>query len=178
MDEVTLTRDGSIVHGGKTVEGDPLMVLGFKLNLEEGCTLRSYFEAITKYPVLGKLNSFLSTCIKQYHASPGSGCVPEDVECLELSKTVEMIGYPGKPRLEIYISFRGVCGNQHVDIRSKQMEHLLDVPIRLGRLRHIIFGDKVDIFEFDSVVTLFEFIDGISWDLSFHGMPVQCPLRR
>ena len=38
--------------------------------------------------------------------------------------------------------------------------------------------DRVDIFEFDTVYTLFELIDGIAWELSFHGTPKQCEIRR
>ena len=48
----------------------------------------------------------------------------------------------------------------------------------LARLKHIVFGDKVDIFEFDTVFTLFEFIEGIAWELSFHVAPTECALRR
>jgi len=28
------------------------------------------------------------------------------------------------------------------------------------------------------VYTLFEFIDGIAWELGFHGTPKQCEIRR
>ena len=52
------------------------------------------------------------------------------------------------------------------------------MSLKLGRLKHVVFGDKVDIFEFDTVFTLFEFIDGITWELSFHVTPEQCELRR
>jgi hypothetical protein len=58
------------------------------------------------------------------------------------------------------------------------LENLLDIKIKLGKLKHIVFGDQVDIFEFDTVYTLFEFIDGVAWALSFHGTPKQCEIRR
>ena len=51
-------------------------------------------------------------------------------------------------------------------------------PVRLGSLRHVVFGDSVDVFEFDTVFTLFEFIDGIAWELSFQNTPITCELRR
>ena len=41
------------------------------------------------------------------------------------------------------------------------LENLLDMPLKLGRLRHIVFGDKVDTLEFETVYSLFEFIDGV-----------------
>ena len=72
-----------------------------------------------------------------------------------------------------------MCLNPH---RASFCDHLvlpiLDMPVRLGRLRHIVFGDKVDIFEFDTVFTLFEFIEGIAWELGFQVGSTQCALRR
>jgi hypothetical protein len=50
--------------------------------------------------------------------------------------------------------------------------------MKLGRLKHIVFGDKMDMFEFDTVYTLFEFIDGVAWALSFHGTATECQIRR
>ena len=47
---------------------------------------------------------------------------------------------------------------------------------KLGVLKHVIFGDKVDVFEFDTVFNLFEFIGGIIWELSFQGTPKECAL--
>jgi hypothetical protein len=88
-----------------------------------------------------------------------------------------MIGVP-KKRLEIYSAIRGMHKSDSVEIRSLQLTSLLDMPLKLGRLKHVVFGDRVDIFEFDTVFTLFEFIDGITWELSFHVIPEQCELRR
>ena len=99
------------------------------------------------------------------------------LDYLEFSKTVEMIGVPDK-RLEIYSSLIGLHASEASEIKSMQLAHLLDLPLKLGRLKHIVFGDRVDIFEFDTVYTLFEFIDGIAWELSFHVTPEQCELRR
>ena len=64
------------------------------------------------------------------------------------------------------------------EIRSSQLDGLLDLPLALGSLKHIVFGDKVDAFEFETVFNFFEFIDGIAWELSFHGRPQACELRR
>jgi len=59
-----------------------------------------------------------------------------------------------------------------------QIENLLDLPVELGNLKHVVFGDQVDIFEFETVYTFFEFLDGIAWELSFLGTPKQCETRR
>jgi hypothetical protein len=178
MNTVTLTRDGSILRSGKTVETDSLMFLSYKVNLSRDYILRSYFQMLEKYPFLAKLNEFFPSYLEQYLASPKSNCFSEGIDHLELSKTVEMIGFPDAPRLEIYNSFHGVHGDESCEIRSLQIESLLDMEVKLGRLKHIVFGDKVDIFEFDTVFTFFEFIEAIAWELSFHVAPPECALRR
>ena len=177
MNNIKLINDGSIVCNEKVVEGIPLMFLGYAAELDDGYTLRSYFQMFEKYPLLEQLNAFFPSYKKQYSDSPESNCVYDGFTHLEFSKTAEMIGFPGKPRLEIYNSLRGVYGDEVMEIRSVPLENLLDMPVRLGKLKHVVFGDKVDIFEFETLFNLFEFIDGILWELSFQGTLMQCGLR-
>ncbi len=177
MNNVTLKKDGLIARNRETVGPDPLKILNYQVDLEKGYLLRNYFAMLGKYPLLEKLNDFFPLFREQYHASPEEGCCYEGIDYLEFYKTVEMIGFPGK-RLEIYNSFVGVYGQETIEIKSMQIENLLDLPVRLGKLKHVVFGDRVDIFEFDTVYTFFEFIDGIAWELSFLGTPKQCETRR
>jgi hypothetical protein len=177
MNTITLKTNGSIEHEGKIMESGPLRFLGFQIILDEDYTLRSYFELLQNYSLLAELNAFIPAYNEQYSACPQSGCVCNGVEYLEFSKTVEMIGSPQK-RLEIYHSLKGISGDESVEIKSMQLANLLDLPVKLGKLRHIVFGDRVDLFEFDTVFTMFEFIDGIAWELSFHSTPNQCAIRR
>jgi hypothetical protein len=178
MDRVDLSKDGAIVHQGKTVIDDPLMYLGFGITLEEDYTLRSYFRMIERYAPLAKLNAFFPSYFEQYLACPASGCCDRSIELLELNKTVEMIGFPKEPRLEIYTALKGRRSEETPEIRSLPLQSLLDMPIKLGQLKHILLGDKMDMFEFETVFSLFEFIDAIAWELSFHGTSVQCAVRR
>ena len=177
MNTVTLKTDGTIHRNGTPVGSDGLDCLSFQVTLEEPYTLRSFFRMLEQYTLLAKLNAFASPYIEQYHSCPDQGCDAGLLDYLEFGKTVEMIGVPDK-RLEIYNSLFGVQANETVEIKSMQLVSFLDVPLRLGRLKHIVFGDRVDIFEFDTVYTLFEFIDGIAWQLGFHATPEQCELRR
>jgi hypothetical protein len=177
MNTIALKQDGSILLNGKTVATELLKVLGFRVELEEGFPLRGYFEMLGKYSLLLELNDFFPVFREQFRDCPKNGCCFNSIEYLEFSKTIEMIGFPGK-RLEIYTSLMGIYGQETCEIKSLQLENLLDLPVKLGRLKHVIFGDRVDIFEFDTVYTLFEFIDGIAWELSFHGTPKQCEIRR
>lgn len=177
MNAVTLKKDGSINLNGQTLESDALEALSFQITLYEGYTLRSFFKMLDKYRLFAKLNAFFPTYTAQYHGCPRQGCDAGRIDYLEFSKTIEMIGVPDK-RLEIYNSLVGICGSQKSEIRSLQLDSLLDLPLKLGKLKHIVFGDRVDIFEFDTVYTLFEFIDGIAWQLGFHAAPQQCELWR
>jgi hypothetical protein len=178
MNEVLLEKGGAIVHKGKVVENEPLLCLGAKVELETGFTLRSFFELLRRYPVFCGLNSFLGSFLEQYRKNPQAGPAVEGLDVLEFGKTVEMIGFPGKPRLEIYTSLNGRQGESLREIRPFPIEGLLGVPLRFSRLKHIIFGDKADIFEFETVITLFEFLEGIAWALSFQSTPPHCGLRR
>ena len=177
MNAVTLKKDGAIQPSGKAVGSDGLDLLSFQIALEKGYTLRSFFEMLDKYTLFAKLNAFFPSYTEQYHRCPQHGCDAGLLDYLEFSKTVEMIGAPDK-RLEIYNALFGVHASEASEIKSLQLDSLLDLPLKLGKLKHIVFGDRVDIFEFDTVYTLFEFIDGIGWELGFHATPEQCELRR
>ena len=174
---VSLKKDGAIYNKQSAVDFDILKYLSYQIGLEEAYTLRSFFEMIDQYALLGKLNAFFPTYIERYRNCPKQGCDSEIIDHLEFAKTVEMVGFPEK-YLEIYSSMRGIRKNETVEIRSLQLNSLLDLPLKLGRLKHVVFGDRVDIFAFDTVFTLFEFVDGIAWELSFHVTPEQCELRR
>lgn len=178
MNIVTLTSNGTMAQDRNAVNDDPLRFLGFGVRLDAGYTLRSYFRMIDIYPVFAKLNVFIPNYLEQVPKCPETGCVHDGFEQLEFSKTVEMIGYPGEPRLEIYHSLQGVMGTTVDKLKSSSLEGLLDMPVKLGKLKHVVMGDRVDVFEFETVFSLFEFIDGIAWELSFHGIPEACELRR
>lgn len=177
MNAVTLKTDGSIHYHGKAVDVERLDLLSCQIALEEVYTLRSFFRMLARYALFAKLNAFFPTYTEQVQSCPEEGCDAGVLDYLEFGKTVEMIGVPDK-RLEIYNSLFGVHAGKTAEIKSMQLAGLLDVPLKLGRLKHVVFGDRVDIFEFDTVYTLFEFIDGIAWQLSFHATPEHCELRR
>lgn len=154
------------------------MFLSHPVDLDSGFTLRSFFRMVERYELLTKLSAFLPDCVSRYRACPAADCIIDAIDHLEFCKTIEMIGFPGTPRLEIYNSLNGVHHGQSCEIRMFALEHLLDMPVRLGVLKHVIFGDKVDVFEFETAFNLFEFIDGVVWEMSFHGTPKECGLGR
>lgn len=175
LNTILLNSDGGITaQEGGAAETRPLRRLACRIDLAGGFVLRSFFRMMDAYPVLVELNPFLPELIRRYRQCPADGCDGGFFEFLEFGKTVEMIGFPGEPRLEIYPVFQGRSGEAAGEIKSFGMDMLLDVPVGLGKLQHVIFGDRTDRFEFETVYTLFEFIDGIAWALSFHNAPAQC----
>jgi hypothetical protein len=178
LNTVILNAGGSIFAGKEGIaESRPIRRLACRIDLAEGFLLRSFFRMMDVYPVLVDLNPFLPELIRRYRECPADDCNGGFFDFLEFGKTVEMIGFPGEPRLEIYPVFQGRSGDETVEIKSFEMDLLLDVPVQLGKLQHVIFGDRTDRFEFETVYTLFEFIDGIAWALSFHNAPAQCGIR-
>ncbi|MBF0529261.1 MAG: hypothetical protein HQK55_08325 [Deltaproteobacteria bacterium] len=178
MNTVTLQKDGSMLCGNETVDHEPLRYLGARIELETDYTLKSFFLFVEKYKVFQVINPFLPTLLQQFRTiTPNHHEMAED-EFLEFGKTVEMIGFPGKPRLEIFCSLKYMAEDEVREVKKYLLEALILLPLRLGNLKHIIFGDKVDILDFETVLNLFEFLDGMAWELSFHGAPVQCALRR
>ena len=174
MNIIALQPDGGLLYGQGKMDGDPLPFLGFQVELGQGCSLRSFFRMMERYPVLSQLNPFTPSFLTSFQDCPASGCRVEGVEHLELLRKVEMTGFPGDPGMNIYISFEGRSGDDSWDIKPFWLEHLLDLPLVLGGLKHSVFGDKIDDFDFDTAFNLFELIDGICWQLSFHNLPETC----
>jgi hypothetical protein len=176
MNRITLHNDGSIAEDRKVAARGALRVLGCRIDLETGYTLRSFFRMLERHALLAELNAFAPDCLQRYRECPPARCTCDAVDHLEFYKTVEMIGYPGEPRLEIYNTLSGVRGAEAREIKALHLASLLDVPLKLGLLKHKVFGDKVDIFEFETVFNFFEFVDGIVWELSFQGTPKECAI--
>ena len=177
MNKVILKKSGELAsHRGEFVP-DALAVLASRLVLEDGFTLRGLVRLLSRYPDLQRLSGFALGLA----ALPGTE--PEEraatgLDRLEFSRVVEIIGAPEPPRLEVYHILRGcMAGGDDEEIRGWQVENLLDVPLRIGALRHVVFGDNVHSFRFETVCTLFDFIDGVIWQLAFHGAPQECALR-
>jgi hypothetical protein len=174
MQTVYLNSNGSIEDVRQGNQPALLACLARRVELDPGYTLRSFFRMLERHETLADLNTFFPDLLDQYRRGPASGCRVDTIDKLVLEKTVEMIGFPGEPRLEIYRRFCGDSRGISVPIRDFQVDQLLDTPVCLGTLKHVVFGDQVDVFEFDTVFTLFELVEGIGWELGFHGTPKAC----
>lgn len=203
METVRLTRDGRLAGSGEVRVTDPLPALSFALNLEEGCTLRSFFQMLRLYPDLLKLSGFLPAALADAEKCPLSGCHSDEIFLLAVGKTMELIGFPGKPRAEIYLWLRGLAAplagaapdsagaeagrpegflaglmEANREIRFIPLELLLDTPLFLAGLKHVVLGDVDRSLFCETRFTLFEVIDGLAWELGFRGGSQQCSIGR
>jgi hypothetical protein len=178
MNKVILKQSGELEDHRDRLVIDALPYLGAHLELDKEFSLRGFVRMLNRYPDLQRLSNFLPGMATRNWPEP-EDCPASGLEHLEFARVVEMIGAPEPPRLEVYHILRGSMGSRgDEEIRAWQVENLLDVPIRMGPLRHVVFGDEVQTFNFSTVCTLFDFIDGVIWQLAFHGAPQECALRR
>jgi len=178
MNKVILKQSGELADHRDQLMTDALTVLASRLVLDRDLTLRGFARMLRSYPDLQRLSTFAPTLSALGLSESDSGNTA-GLDRLEFSRVVEIIGTPTPPRLEVYHILRGCAGNEDdLEIRGWPTEALMDVPIRMGALRHVVFGDNVHSFRFETVCTLFDFIDGIIWQLAFHGAPRECALRR
>ena len=178
MNVVTLTKTGTMICNDKIVDSDPLLYLGYQVMLEEGFTLRSFLMMFDHYPEFKKLSAFSPNQDINRLDRQVSEQIGGDIDYLELEKKIEMIGLHDPPKLEMYIAFHAVSQAGSRDVKLLDLNFILDTPVKLGKLKHIIFGDKIDRLEFTTVYSLFEFIDGIMWELGFQSLPASCDIRR
>ncbi|AGW13522.1 hypothetical protein [Megalodesulfovibrio gigas] len=179
MQRVDITPDGCLLVDGRPFAQDPLILLGEAVTLEEGFTLGSWFRMIQLHTDFVRLSQFLPALLQA--AAQGKGPMPPDCDRLELVRTVELVGHPGPARLDMYTSLIGVHNDtpsQEVPIKHIPPASLWDAPFRLGRCRHMVLGDRFAEFVFETVFTLFELIEAVAWQLSFHGASAECALRR
>lgn len=201
METVRLTRDGRLVGPGDVPVTDPLPALSFAISLEEGCTLRSFFLMLRRYPDLLKLSEFLPAVLADAEKCPVSGCLSDDISLLAVGKTMELIGFPGEPRAELYLWLRGLAApsggavppsldaeqpgvflaglmEANREIRFTPLEILLDTPLFLAGLKHVVLGDVDRSLFCETRFTLFEVVDGLAWELGFRGGSQQCSIGR
>lgn len=104
MNSITLTSQGVIISEERPIETGPLLFLSSRVELAQDFTLRSYFKLIENYPLLSELNTFFAACLERYQKSPLRDCKDSSIDFITLTKTIEMVGFPGNPRIEIYHS--------------------------------------------------------------------------
>ncbi len=190
METVLITHNGTLHRDdGRSSRApgnemqDILACLSDRARLDADFSLRSFFALVARHPEIKRMSPFLVTAEHDAAACPEQGCTTPDFTELVFAKTVELTGAPGEPEMNVFTTFRGVLPDGDTpaktgEIRFHRLDALLDMPVRLGRLRHVVFGDRTSMLECDTTFSLFEIIEGIAWELGFQGGSQQCSLRR
>jgi len=205
--ELLLTRKGEIFYNNwnsdnedwdkEKIVNEPFY-LHSSIELEEGYTLRDYFQMILNYPDLQKLDPFFPEFISEYYECPQENCVSEDIKHLELNyiasyeceKTIELSEplFDNGPQdmeshVDIFIDFFGMGTDDetHWGLDFIDLKDLLDHKIVLGVAKVSIekegnykdyenLKDKFIVKESKNCgYSLYDFIHTIIYELSFHG---------
>ncbi len=178
MEKIFIDPSGRILKKGQKQIGPALKLLGKPIELDKAFTLKSFFLMLDQYPELKQISEILESLLKIVTGNDGLGAKTHEIESLVFYKTIEIQGFPGKPKLNMYNSLKGVMNKTAKDLKFFHLETLMDHTITLGKLKHIVFGDKEDIFQYETFYTLFELVEGVAWELSFNFNPLQCSIRR
>ncbi|MBT3177760.1 MAG: hypothetical protein HOG03_11020 [Desulfobacula sp.] len=178
MEKIFLHKNGVITKKGKKTITSVLKLLGNTIEIDEIFTLGSFFAMVKKYPDLKNISEILEPLLEIILKNRGSEFKTEELESLLFYKIIEIKGFPGSPNLNFYTNLKGVVGKEILDLKFFHLENLLDLKLKLGKLKHVVFGDREDAFQYETFYTLFEFVEGIAWELSFNFNPLECSIRR
>ena len=193
MAKLIIKKDGSIdierwVYSGK---GEGKYVTSFlpldhilsyldsEFELEESFTLRDYFTLILNYSALQKLDLNFPLYIKEFLLAPKSGCINNEMSEIILEFNVASILSSGhiEGSLEVYINVSGIS-NKEDGIRFGldfcPLDKILDLPIVFGDALVYKTKDYIKIQDQQTEnfsYTLYNFIHGIIYELSFYGSP-------
>ncbi|NOX32851.1 MAG: hypothetical protein GXP56_03815 [Deltaproteobacteria bacterium] len=178
MEKIYLKKDGTITKKGKKITSPVLKLLGNTIEFDENFTLGSFFMMVDLYPDLKNTSEILEGLVEIVSKNNCPGIKTDELNSLVFYKTIEIKGFPGNPSLNFYNSLKGIFNKSLKDLKFFHLETLLDHKLNLGKLTHVVFGDKEDIFQYETFYTLFELMEGITWELSFNFNPLQCSIRR
>ncbi len=171
MDAIRLHADGTLSSEARFAG-----LLRMGLELDEDVTLRSFFRLLRLHPLAQELVPGLGEALAEAEACPASGCRYPGLEALRLGKRVELTGFPGAPRVDVYLAVEAV-GDDLPELRFFRLRDMLDTPLRTGRARHVLLGEAAATLDAETSFTLFELLEGLGWELGFQGGSLTCNLK-
>ena len=105
-----------------------------------------------------------------------SGCRYPGLEALRLGKRVELTGFPGTPRVDVYLAVEGV-GDELPELRFFRLRDMLDTPLQTGTARHVLLGETATALDAETSFTVFDLLEGMGWELGFQGGSLTCNLK-
>ena len=178
MEKIFINKNGGITKKDKKITTSVLKLLGNTIEIDKNVTLGSFFMMIKQYPDLKNISEIIEPLLEIVAKAGNTAIKSDELDSLLFYKTIEIKGFPGSPSLTFYNTLKGIIDKKTKDLKFYHLETLLDHKLKLGKIKHVVFGDKEDVFQYDTFYTLFELVEGIAWDLSFNFNPLQCSIRR
>ena len=162
MDAIRLHSDGTL-----SSEAPFAGLLRMRLELDGDVTLRSFFRLLKRNPLARELVPGLGDA---------SGCRYPGLEALRLGKRVELTGFLGTPRVDVYLAVEGV-GDELPELRFFRLRDMLDTPLQTGTARHVLLGETATALDAETSFTVFDLLEGMGWELGFQGGSLTCNLK-
>ena len=162
MDAIRLHSDGTL-----SSEAPFAGLLRMRLELDGDVTLRSFFRLLKRNPLARELVPGLGDALAEAEACP---------EALRLGKRVELTGFPGTPRVDVYLAVEGV-GDELPELRFFRLRDMLDTPLQTGTARHVLLGETATALDAETSFTVFDLLEGMGWELGFQGGSLTCNLK-
>ena len=155
MDAIRLHSDGTL-----SSEAPFAGLLRMRLELDGDVTLRSFFRLLKRNPLARELVPGLGDALAEAEACPASGCRYPGLEALRLGKRVELTGFPGTPRVDVYLAVEGV-GDELPELRFFRLRDMLDTPLQTGTARHVLLGETATALDAETSFTVFDLLEGM-----------------
>lgn len=156
MDAIRLHSDGTL-----SSEAPFARLLRMRLELDGDVTLRSFFRLLKRNPLARELVPGLGDALAEAEACPASGCRYPGLEALRLGKRVELTGFPGTPRVDVYLAVEGV-GDELPELRFFRLRDMLDTPLQTGTARHVLLGETATALDAETSFTVFDLLEGMA----------------
>ena len=89
---------------------------------------------------------------------------------------MELTGFPGTPRVDVYLAVEGV-GDELPELRFFRLRDMLDTPLQTGTARHVLLGETTTALDAETSFTVFDLLEGMGWELGFQGGSLTCNLK-
>jgi hypothetical protein len=151
--------------------------LDYGVTIEEGFTLRHYFELFKKYEIFQIFDGYMKDFLEEYEKTCHE--IPEydehSVDYISICRFVSRSEYDNKVMFDNHITVDGQGFDENGEYTSFAIEFmpiykLIDIEIRIEMDEYYLIAGK-DPEREQSTITIFDFLKQIIWELSFCGTP-------
>lgn len=171
-----LKKNGNITTEKGKSTNTALFFLNDAIVLEDGFTLRSFFKMVDKHKEFQLLNVYFKDFLDEYMACKVRGCTCHDIKYIEVYKEIDNSVYDDMEDFTESIVVHGTGNKDCYAIEYTELNELLDIPIKIAQLKYIKCfltekHKKSEIKQYDTPLSLYDFVTGLILELSFFGTP-------